>query len=462
MPDSVTGAGYKPVHGQFEKIAEFVLADKPAIPDSSVEFAARLLVDTLGVCAGAANLEVGKIAREFATGFLAGGSEEKSAPILFDGRMASLPGAAYAAATQIDNLDGHDGFNPVKGHIGCAVVPALLAFAGNRPELGGREALEALVIAYEVAARAGLALHGTVSDYHTSGAWNALGVAALGCRLLGHDENTLRHAIGIAEYHGPRSQMMREIDNPSMLHDGSGMGAMVGISSVLLAAMGFTGAPAATVETAEAAPPWQDIGEHWTIEHNYIKPYPICRWAHGSIDAVRSIMLANQITPDAIASIEVRTFHEGSRLFAGIPENTTQAQYSLPFAVATFLLNGRIGPEHVEGEALSDPKAAELLSLITVKECDRHNDRFPAGRWADATVELKDGTRFESGDINARGGPDSPFSYEELREKFDTMTLRMLGPERTGKIWQAGLGLVEQNARFAPFADLLYAPVNPA
>ncbi|WP_205410827.1 MmgE/PrpD family protein [Salaquimonas pukyongi] len=337
-----------------------------------------------------------------------------------------------------------------------------MAFAGNRPELGGREALEALVIAYEVAARAGLALHGTVSDYHTSGAWNALGVAALGCRLLGHDENTLRHAIGIAEYHGPRSQMMREIDNPSMLHDGSGMGAMVGISSVLLAAMGFTGAPAATVETAEAAPFWQDLGEHWTIEHNYIKPYPICRWAHGSIDAVRSIMLTNQITPDAIASIEVRTFHEGSRLFAGIPENTTQAQYSLPFAVATFLLNGRIGPEHVEGEALSDPKAAELLSLITVKECDRHNDRFPAGRWADATVELKDGTRFESGDINARGGPDSPFSDEELREKFDTMTLRMLGPERTGKIWQAGLGLVEQNARFAPFADLLYAPVNPA
>ena len=30
----------------------------------------------------------------------------------------------------------------------------------------------------------------------------------------------LRHALGIAEYHGPRSQMMREIANPSMLHDG--------------------------------------------------------------------------------------------------------------------------------------------------------------------------------------------------------------------------------------------------
>jgi hypothetical protein len=67
-----------------------------------------------------------------------------------------------------------------------------------------------------------------VSDYHTSGAWNALGVAALGCRLRACPD-TLRHALGIAEYHGPRSQMMREIANPTMLHDGSGMGALVGM-----------------------------------------------------------------------------------------------------------------------------------------------------------------------------------------------------------------------------------------
>ena len=458
----MSGANYTPVAGQFDRIAAFVLAEKPDIPESSVRMAARLLVDTIGVCAGAANLEVGKIAREFATSFIAGGSPQAAAPILFDGRMASLPGAAYAAATQIDNLDGHDGYNPVKGHIGCAVVPALLAFSRHLPELGGREALEAMVIAYEVAARAGKALHGTVSDYHTSGAWNALGVAALGCRLLGHDESTLRHAIGIAEYHGPRSQMMREIDNPTMLHDGSGMGAMVGVSSVLLAAKGFTGAPAATLEMSEATPFWQDLGEHWTIEQNYVKPYPICRWAHGSIDAVRAIVLANRVTPDAVASIEIRTFHEGSRLFAGMPENTTQAQYSLPFAVATFLRHGRIGPEHVQGAALSDPGVAAMLKLITVSECDRHNSRFPSGRWADATIELKDGTRFESGDTNARGGPDSPFSDEELLEKFEAMTLRMLGADRAGRIWQAGLGLVKAAAPFAPFAELLYPPANPA
>ena len=80
-----------------------------------------------------------------------------------------------------------------------------MAFAEARPELSGREFLTAMVIGYEIASRAGVALHGTVSDYHTSGAWVALAVAALGVRLAEGDAHKLRQAIGIAEYHGPRS-----------------------------------------------------------------------------------------------------------------------------------------------------------------------------------------------------------------------------------------------------------------
>jgi 2-methylcitrate dehydratase PrpD len=66
---------------------------------------------------------------------------QDAAPLLFDGRSASLPGAAFALATQIDNLDAHDGLNMTKGHIGCAVVPALCALAEAQPDLTGREAL---------------------------------------------------------------------------------------------------------------------------------------------------------------------------------------------------------------------------------------------------------------------------------------------------------------------------------
>ena len=47
-----------------------------------------------------------------------------------------------------------------------------------------------------------------------------------------------------------RGQMMRCIDHPTMLKDGSGWGAMCGVSAAYLAADGFTGAPAVTVEDA--------------------------------------------------------------------------------------------------------------------------------------------------------------------------------------------------------------------
>ncbi|MEO0634717.1 MAG: MmgE/PrpD family protein, partial [Pseudomonadota bacterium] len=198
----------------YDDIVAFALGSLD-IPENAVDMAATLLIDTLGVGAGAVDLAPARIARDHAVRFMSAGGPEDAAPLLFDGRSASIPGASFALATQIDNLDAHDGYNPTKGHIGCAVVPALCAFAEHLPDLSARDALIALVMSYELSARAAITLHATVSDYHTSGAWNALGVAALGCRLRRMDAGQMRHALGIAEYHGPRSQMMREIANPS-------------------------------------------------------------------------------------------------------------------------------------------------------------------------------------------------------------------------------------------------------
>ena len=105
----------------------------------------------------------------------------------------------------------------------------------------------ALVVGYEVANRAGTVLHATAGDYHSSGAWNALGAAAAFSRLGGLDPSATVHALGTAEYHAPRAPMMRCIDHPSMVKDSSGWGAQVGVSAALLAADGFTGAPAAVL-----------------------------------------------------------------------------------------------------------------------------------------------------------------------------------------------------------------------
>lgn len=442
----------------FDDIADFALTRRE-MPQSALEMAATLLLDTVGVAAGAAGLDAGRIARDHSFNFHAARSPEHAAHMMFDGRTASIPGAAFAAATQIDNLDGHDGLNATKGHIGCAVVPALFAFAENRPHLTGREALEALVMSYEVAARAAFALHHSVSDYHTSGAWNALGVAALGCRLRDANDDQLRQALGIAEYHGPRSQMMREIANPTMLHDGSGMGALTGAMAALMALKGFTGAPAITVESTDTSTHWADLGTVWTIEQNYIKPYPVCRWAHASLDAMSSLMQQYEFTSHSVASIEVNTFAEASALYAGLPTTTSQAQYSLPFALATMLAHGKVGPEQISGPGLTDSEVATILPRISVQEDARHSNRFPAARWSDVILTLTDGRRLASGDVQARGGPEDPMALQEVQLKFETMA-NSLGPERTAALWEMRNRLLLPDVKFEELSKITRAPVG--
>ena len=441
-----------------ERLSAFVLGDV-AVPEPALERAATLLLDTVGVAAGAVPLDAGRIARETALDLFGARADGRyGAPMMFDGRRVSLAGAAFAGATQIDNLDAHDGYNPTKGHIGCAVVPALLAFSAERPELSGRDALTALCIAYEVSACAGIALHATVTDYHTSGAWNALGVAALGCRLLGAEPRQLREALGIAEYHGPRSQMMREIANPTMLHDGSGIGAHAGVMATLMAMRGFVGAPALTVEAPEVAAHWSGLETDWTIERNYIKPYPVCRWAHAAIDAVRELRLAHGIASEDIARVAISTFNEAACLFPGMPSTTSQAQYSLAFAVATMLVHGRIGVEHVVEAGLHDAEVATLVERIEVHESRRHSDRFPAARYSDVTVTLNDGQALSSGDVHARGGLEAPLGVGELRAKFDGLAGAVLSPARRSQVWESGLNLLRPGSKFAEFASLVTAP----
>jgi 2-methylcitrate dehydratase PrpD len=441
------------------RLADFVLRrPAAAFPALVLEQARYLLLDTIGIAIAAGPMEAGRIARDTAALLYGSTDPRHSARMLFDGRRASIAGAAYAAATQIDNLDGHDGYSPTKGHIGVAVVPALAALAEACPDLSGPEALASLVVGYEIAGRAGIALHATVSDYHTSGAWNALGVVAVAARLRRLGDDQLRQALGIAEYHGPRSQMMREIANPTMLHDGSGIGTLIGLSAAVLAERGFTGAPAITVEEPEVVPHWQDLGAFWQVLHQYVKPYPICRWAHATIDATRELCHAHHLEPSDISRVEVNSFHYAATLFDGMPDTTSKAQYSLRFAVATFIVHGRIGLEHISGSGLEDFAVADMLSRVTVLESQRHSARFPAGRWADVAITTTDGRVLASGDVHARGGPEAPLTQTEIEAKYMEFAAPVLGQGRAEAIRDAVLSLSDRDSRFCDLSVLLYDP----
>ncbi len=408
----------------------------------------RSLLDTLGVAALGSSTRLGGIVREFATSHMAAGKNGPAARLLFSGETLSPMGAAMAGAFAIDSIDAHDGYSKVKGHAGSGVLPAVLAVADDLRRQGkpvsGRDLLVALTIAYEVSYRSGLCMHGTVPDYHTSGAWTAVGAAAAAARLLGLDTEQIRHALGIAEYHGPRSQMMRCIDHPTMVRDGVGWGSPAGVSAAYMAQLGFTGAPAITTEGADALPYWSDLGTRWEVSNTHYKAYPVCRWAHPAIDAVQDLMREHKIGSKDIQRARIKTFHYATRLAGHAPKSVDELTYALAFPFAIMAVHGEIGPQQLREEILHDAEV-QRISLATELVDDPHYTAISIDkRWADVTLYLSDGREIQSEPRTPRGDPDNPLSDAEISHKFHLLADGIIGTPRALQIEQQ-VALVERS-----------------
>ncbi len=446
---------------RFDQLALFARTINVAdLPEEVTRTAKLLMLDLIGVVAAGSKLEAGRIARNHAVNHWASAPGTASARLLFDGRPTSLPGFGYAIGTQLDNLDAHDGWQPSKGHAGAAIFPALCAFAEAETKVSGQEALAGMVLGYEVSYRGASALHATVADYHTSGAWNALGCAAIGARLRKLDDSQFRSALGIAEFHGPRSQMMREIANPSMLHDGTGWGAPTGIHAVLVAEDGFHASPAATIEFNDSAFAWKDLGENWLTVQQYIKPYPVCRWAHAPIDAALNLKRAYSLTPDMIEAVKVETFAFSAELSGDVPRSSSVAQYSLAWPVAAALARGRVGVDEVIETSFSDPEIIALVNLTEAVVDPEFESGYPGRRLANVIITLKDGRVVESGTTEASGGPVPQPTEDEVIGKFRAFASSVLAEKRVTQIESAVLSLDRNNADFKALLDLITAGVS--
>jgi len=420
--------------------------------------AKRCLLDTVGVAIGGRQTETSRIIYDHAARFFGG----QGGVLWFDGREVSLPGVVLAHGVSIDSLDMHDSCRPVKGHAGLAQVPTAVATAGldAAGDISGRELLTTLAMAYDIAIRAGTAQHATVCDYHTSGSWNAVGCAAIVARRMGLSRPKTRHALGIAEYHGPRSQMMRNIDYPTMLKDGSGWGAMAGVSAGLLAADGFTGAPALTVESDEAAEFWEDLGERWSLMIQYFKPYAVCYWAQPAIAGALHLQKTHHVAVEDITRIQVFAFHEATRLAVREPRVSDEAQYSLPFPLAAALVHGKLGLEELSGGALRDPSVLRLSYMVEMIDDDALSARFPAERLSRVVMETADGSRYDSGVVQPLWDLSAPPSDEDLLEKFRRLARTYLSDARAFELEHV-LWHVEDMPRLSTLTEMLSSIASP-
>ncbi|MBU2937189.1 MULTISPECIES: MmgE/PrpD family protein [Pacificibacter] len=425
--------------------------DVPERVQNRVRF---LLLDLLGTALAGTGTELHAAVLRYATRNLAGDHVR----VLFSGVTLSPEGAALVGAMTIDSVDAHDGHRLTKGHVGCGVLPALLTILDDRQvTLSGEDFLMYLAAGYEIGTRAGIALHRTASDYHTSGAWIAVCVAAISGRLMGLSPDVYAHALGIAEYHGPRSQMMRVIDHPTMLKDGSGWGAMTGISAAALADAGFTGAPAITVLAPEVSDIWGTLGAEWEVLNQYIKGFPVCRWAQPSVQAALDLTRVRPLRAEDIVSVEIETFHEGTRLFKGVPSTTEEAQYAIGFPVAAALLRGRVGVAEISKSAFCEPDLCALCEGLSFKENDAFNALFPAERWAKLSVRLSSGEVLTTPATQAKGDPETPYTEAEITAKFYDLAGEATTRPQLEAIHAAVMGLDETGASLIRLQDQIFA-----
>lgn len=432
------------------------------VPPHTRAILQKSLLDILGTMAGAVSNATSETLYSYARKHYPGG--EFLARLPFDGTPVNLLGAGWAGGFTADSLDAHEGHFTSKGHAGATVVPALLALADALYAQGrivsGRELLEALCLGYETGLRAGVALMATSPTYHASGGFSAIGVVCGGARLLGMDEVTFRHALGIAEYFAARCPMMRLIEHPTMLRDAHGAGAYNGLNALLLAREGVTGAPAETLEADSAGPYWHDLGRRWEIDSQYFKPWPVCRWAQPALTAMTRLRAEHpRIDTATVAAIRVETFQESSCLQGHRPVNADEAQYALAFPLAALIARGRVGPEEVTGAAIQAPDILAVSDRIEIVEAPDLSARFPEEILSRVTVRLHDGVTFTSPVTAALGDPEQPLTLADIEAKFELFASVNLSATAWAAVKDAVLQLESADAAIKSLAPV-FAPWN--
>lgn len=408
-----------------DHVVRFVLgASWDRLPIDVRRQAKRCLLDSLGALIAGTQTPVGRLMAGLA-GEHYGGTD---ATLVIDGRPVSTIGAALANGFAANALDIDDGYRRIKGHPGACVLPALLAVGeyGATP-VTGRAFLTALVVGYEVGICAGLIRHASHATYHSSGSWGAIAGAAAAGKLLDLDPETLRHALGAADYHAPIAPMMRGIATPSMGKDSIGWGAMVGVASVLMARRGFTG-----IEPLFGESPSRDwivrLGRDYEIRNLYFKPYASCRWAQPAIAGALRIARERTLAPEEIALIRVFTFDAATALNTRPPRNTEEAQYHLAYPVAAALADGEVGPRQVTPPRIFDATLLALAQRVETLVKEEYERAFPGKAYADVEVTTHDGRQFLASRMEATWEPpDTLPTDEELEQKFCWLVEPVLG-----------------------------------
>ena len=403
------------------------------IPKEVIDYAKRLILDTIGIAVGGSATETLPELVELVKGW--GGREESS--ILVYGGKVPAPNAAFILGPMTRALDMGD-THPEAAHLCEHIVPALLAALGLRGSVIGRDFISSFVVAAEVGARIGEACfvmsggfkNPTASDLW---AWRPPNVADMGsvlgvAKLLHLDEKTAHTALGIQHW----AVGARTIDLPRnlMMRYQHAFLCQSAIYSVLLAQRGVTapmhifGGPTGYLALFY---PWKndinlltkDIGKRWSFANTTIKGYTGCFFTHGSVTAMEELRKEYAIKPGDIATIEVTQSMGGhdivsSREESLNPKTFPDAQFSMPYTVATMAIYGKVFVDDFAPEALARVDTRDLMTKIKAK-VDKKLSHYAAI----VKVSMKDGKEYVKRVDFPKGHPiHRPMNWNDVIQKF--------------------------------------------
>ena len=447
------------------QLAEWAAAVRfEAIPTEVVESAKDRVLDLLGVSLAAGDTDAGVAVRGLRDEW---GPGRPEAGFVGERTRGAAALVAMVNGTYAHALDFDDTHLPSVVHPSAPIVPAILA-AAQAAGAGGREALAALVVAYELDTRLAMAqydsaLGNSVFFEHGLHATSILGAVAgaAGCaRLRGLGAEGVADAIGIACSMGAGIiEANRTGGSVKKFH--GGWAAHCAVSAAGVAAHGLTGPPTALeggfgLFSAFCGDRWRPgaltdaLGERWDTPAILFKPYPCNHFTHAVVDAALALK-ARGLRPEAVERVTIGTAAAAWRTLGDPieekrrPRTPYHAAFSAPFAFATALVGGSglgVTTRDFSEAALADAERLRLAGACDVvvdEECTRiFPNQFPA------VVQVR---TLEGADLEQRVMRNRVLGRSELRAKLE---------DNAGRL-AAGLAVACAELDRAPSLDALLA-----
>jgi len=415
------------------------------LPDAVQDKARMCLVDIIAAIVGGVLTPISGVAADYAPVAWPG----EDATILLHDRRARAAGAAFANACAANALDCDDGGDYTRGHQGAQVFPTALALSESMG-LGGQAMLTAAVVGYEISHRFARCWHRYQHPvYQADGSWGSVACAATAASLMGLETDTIKQALGIAEYHAPNLPMERDLIDPAMVKHGHGWAAMTGIVAAELAERGFTGIPG--LMGFEEYRDWvATLGDEYIMVDGVdFKQHCSCGWSHHAIAAAQKLQREHDWDVDDIAAIQVEGHHWTAVLHTAHPTTTEEAQFSVKWPLAAYLIDGEVGPDQVLEPRLADPRINALVDKIELVESEELDELYrPCFEGSDdatasgsrVVIRLEDGRALDSGLVTESCRIGGRGDEERLEAKFRWLTGHVLEQDRIdrllGMLWQ--------------------------